>query len=1075
MTKHRARLSILDSLMRSARAKVGTAINFGLWRFVPRITTAPPNAPVSDRGGTRRSHGGVAWWCLAAFLLLVLCLGAGLLVVRQRSLRAELDLARAAMAAGNHAAASARLSRLAARWTNDGEVFLLLGESELERARKQPPERRAEAMARSTAALAAWSKVPPASPHFGRAALLGATRLMNTGHYAPAEVILKKALAGPERSPRYELERALSRLYRFQGRFDEVRDILRSSWWRSPTPAGQLSELYALDHGPMPVEAWRRALDAADGDDERVWLGRANQAITVGRFDDASRWLDCCAARRSDETAVWQARLKLALATGNTVGFWKAVARLPADGFDAATVLSFRAWLMAVRHDEASEERELRALVAVDPGNTKALERLAALLIRLGRVKESEELHRRKAELDRAHHTYRNAVVSGGDLTSRAAELAELSAKLGRRFDSQAWSILAEAHLRNPGLAAAGLPSADESALPRALAAKAVALALPFALRNWPRPIAGSTLGDRLVALRDPADYVAARAVASARESARATPEFVDDSEPAGLRFVFDNGKTVQHLLPETMSGGVGLIDFDGDGWLDVYCAQGGALQRPTEWASEGEPAQSDRLFRNRGDGTFTDVTDASGIGVLARGGGYGMGVAVGDYDNDGHSDLFVTRLRTYALYRNRGDGTFEDNTASAGLAGVRDISTSAAFADLDKDGDLDLYVCHYMAWDPEHPRLCVEKAEYVYCDPSTAVPAADHLFRNDGGHFIDVTASSGCAETDGRGLGVVAADFDGDGLLDLFIANDGTANYLFRNLGGLRFEEVGQSAGVAANASGGYQAGMGVACGDWDGDGLIDLAVTNFYGESTTLFRNLGDGFFADHTAAAGLAAPSRHVLGFGAAFLDADNDGHLDVMTANGNVNDQRPFFPYAMTAQLYQGKADGRLTDVTSLAGPPFRSLHVGRGLAVGDLDNDGRMDAVLVAQNEPIVYLHNRTENSSGHYVSIQLRGTTSNRDGVGASVAVTAGGQKQVAQRFGGGSYLSAGDPRLHFGLGAAGRIDRIEIRWPSGQVDVFENVPLDRRYRVTEGTRSLCRKHGIAEMTMKSVLEHMNR
>jgi hypothetical protein len=519
--------------------------------------------------------------------------------------------------------------------------------------------------------------------------------------------------------------------------------------------------------------------------------------------------------------------------------------------------------------------------------------------------------------------------------------------------------------------------------------------------------------------------------------------------------------------LPETMSGGVGLIDFDSDGWFDVYFVQGGSLEPPASGASGGEQPQSDRLFRNRGDGTFADVTDASGITALVGRAGYGLGVAIGDYDNDGHSDLFVTRLRTYALYRNRGDGTFEDVTERAGLAGVRDNPTSAAFADLDNDGDLDLYVCHYMVWDPEHPRLCSnDKGENIYCNPSNVPPAPDHLFRNDGGRFVDVTASSGCAETGGRGLGVVAADFDQDGLLDLFIANDTTANYLFRNLRGFRFEEVGQSSGVAANSSGGYQAGMGVACGDWDGDGLNDLAVTNFYGESTTLFHNLGHGLFDDHTAAAGLAARSRYVLGFGTAFLDADNDGHLDLMTANGNVNDLRPLFPYAMTAQLYQGGAAGRLTDVTSLAGPPFQSLHVGRGLAVGDLDNDGRIDAVLVAQNEPPVYFHNRTEHSSGHFVTFHLRGTASNRDGVGASVAVTAGGRTQVAQRFGGGSYLSAGDPRLHFGLGATDRIDRVEIRWPSGRVDLLGNVPIDKLYRLTEGARSpvvLARTHRLAK------------
>jgi hypothetical protein len=297
----------------------------------------------------------------------------------------------------------------------------------------------------------------------------------------------------------------------------------------------------------------------------------------------------------------------------------------------------------------------------------------------------------------------------------------------------------------------------------------------------------------------------------------------------------------------------------------------------------------------------------------------------------------------------------------------------------------------------------------------------------------------------------VVAADFDGDGLPELFVANDSTANYYFHNLGGLRFEEVGHSAGVAANAGGGYQAGMGVACGDSDGDGKIDLAITNFYGESTTLFRNLGQGLFADHTAAAGIGASSHYFLGFGAAFLDANNDGYLDLMTANGHVSDLRPQFPYPMTAQVFLGRSGGRLTDVTSLGGPPFQQLHVGRGLAVGDLDNDGRVDAVMISHNEAPTFFHNHTERATGHFVIFQLVGTRSNRDGVGATVLISVSGRIQVTQRFGGGSFQSAGDPRLHFGLGAAGRVDRVEVRWPSGRVDHFEDVNCDKVYRLMEG------------------------
>jgi hypothetical protein len=498
------------------------------------------------------------------------------------------------------------------------------------------------------------------------------------------------------------------------------------------------------------------------------------------------------------------------------------------------------------------------------------------------------------------------------------------------------------------------------------------------------------------------------------------------------------------------------LLDYDGDGWLDVYCVQGGpfppvpreggqSTRDPTARAAAG-----DRLFRNRGDGTFEDATASAGIAALAR--GYGHGLAVADYDNDGRPDLFITRWRGYALYRNRGDGTFEDMTEHAGLGGDRDWPTSAAWADLDGDGDLDLYVCHYLVWDAQRPTPCRSSPHattLTYCSPRDFDARPDHLFRNDSGRFVDVTAQAGIVDRDGRGLGVVAVDLDGDRLVDLYVANDTTANYLFRNRGGWRFEEVGLSAGVACAASGGFQAGMGIACGDLDGDGLPDLAVTNFYGESTTFYRNLGGGLFADTTSAVGLAAPSRFLLGFGLSFVDVDNDGWLDLASANGHVNDYRPGTSYAMPAQLLKGGVGGRLADVTATAGAPWQVPRVGRGLATGDIDNDGRLDLLIVSQDTPLAYLHNRTE--GGHWVTFRLEGRASNRDAVGARVAIDSGGRRQVAWRIGGGSYLSASDPRLHFGLGTAGRVDALEVTWPSGRVDRYHDLPVDTGYRLREG------------------------
>jgi hypothetical protein len=532
--------------------------------------------------------------------------------------------------------------------------------------------------------------------------------------------------------------------------------------------------------------------------------------------------------------------------------------------------------------------------------------------------------------------------------------------------------------------------------------------------------------------------------------------QFTDDAEAAGLRFIFDSGRSPMWLLPESLAGGIGLIDYDGDGWLDVYCVQGGqvvALESAgaTTPGSGRDPRGGDRLFRNQRDGTFEDATEQAGIARLVREKGYGMGIAVGDYDNDGHSDLFLTRLNCYALLRNRGDGTFEDATERAGLSGPRENPTSAAFADLDNDGDLDLYVCHYARWDPANPPSCKkETGEPFYCDPAKYESALDRVFRNDRGRFVEVTKEAGFTDLDGRGLGVVAADLDDDNRVELFVANDGTANFLFANKGGFRFEDTALTSGVTGGSDGGFLAGMGVAADDLDGDGRPDLVVTNLYGEGCTLHRNLGQGMFADHSAASGILQATRYLTGFGIAALDAENRGMLDVAIACGHVNDFRPFYPYAMPGRLFQGRGNGRLADISGRAGEAWSVPRLGRGLARGDLDNDGRGDLLMMVQGEPLVYFHNRTEDA-GHWVTFRLQGTASNRDGVGARVAVTAGGRKQVAQREGGGSYLSAPDGRLHFGLGEASAVDSVEVRWPSGRIDRWRDLRADSGYRLHEG------------------------
>ena len=875
-----------------------------------------------------------------------------------------------------------------------------------------------ETLGNPDAALAAWSGIPAASPLAVKASLGRARLLMNSGRFAASENVLLSLPRGRGHEGRLAGE-ALELLYHLQGRTSEVRELVVERWAFTDNHDAVLRRLYQLDHAAFPVDYVRKALEAADQGDDRVWLGQANLAAWSGRFDEAARLLTACARRRPEDLPIWRARLDLARSSGDLASVRQAVAHLPLSQFTKADILKLRAWVAGRQKDAGRERSVLLALVGVEPENISAWDRLAELAFRSGRSDEGEKYHKQAAAFNRMREEYK-ALIDREDRAQHCRELATLAGKLGRPVEALGWSLIDQGRAASQPLEGAVVTSRES------------------------RP------GERLEsAISDLLPALAAEVAGPSVGHANATPRFADDAESAGLRFLHDNGHTRRNPPPpEAMCGGVGLLDFDGDGWLDVYAVQAGTFQPQASGVAQG-----DRLFRNRGDGTFEDVTVRAGIASFE--GGYGHGVAVGDYDNDGRPDLFVTRWRSYALYRNAGKGRFEDVTRAAGLGGDRDWPTSAVLADLDSDGDLDLYVCHYLAYDPANPRRCVH--EYAPskhdCNPLDFPALPDHVFRNDRGRFVEVTVEAGFTDPNGRGLGVVAADLDGDNRIDLYVANDMTANYLFKNRGGFRFEETGQVSGAAASADGGYKAGMGIACGDLDGDGFLDLAVTNYFGESTTFYRNLGGGFFADHSSAIGMTAPTRRLLGFGLAFLDADNDGRLDVLSANGHVLDARPQFPWTMPIQLLRGTPGGGLTDVSEQAGEPFGPLHLGRGLAVGDLDNDGRLDAVVLAQNEPVVYLHNQGEHL-GHFIVFALEGTKSNRDGVGASVKIVAGGQRQVAQRCGGGSYQSASDPRLHFGIGDATTVESVEVRWPSGQVDRHGPLGADREYVLREGAQS---------------------
>jgi predicted Zn-dependent protease len=953
--------------------------------------------------------------------LFVLGLSAGLLgwgaITLAQVWRFDSELGRAdrEMASGRYQAALERLERLAAGWPDRADVEYPLGAC-------------AARVGRVDTALDAWARVPLRSRLAPRAALDRARLALDHGRLAVAEESLTPLL---ERSGEVgeEAARLADQVDLFCGRVTAIARRIERRWPMAADPATLLRLRWQLDTQPLALVAMREALERMSRQapqDDRVWLGQAELAIRTGRLDEADGLLRRCEEPRPGDPDVRRSRLEWAMEAGRPDEVVRAASHVAAADVGPVELARLIERLAAMRGDAAARRAALERLVALRPGDPSAWERLAELAARDGDRGRAAELRRRKARIDRALDDYRmmmGAVASGEP--ARAADLARTAEVLGRRFEARGWWTIQSR--RDPG---------DREAL--------AALA-----RLTDEAPAGTPADARTVADLLPAAPAAPTHAAPAGAPPRRVPMFGDDAESAGLRFVYQNDPTPRCRLPETMGGGVGLIDYDGDGWLDVYAVQGGQL--PDD-SPPRATAQGDRLFRNRGDGSFEDVTAAAGLAALP--GGYGHGVAVGDYDNDGHPDLFVTRWRSYALYRNRGDGTFADATAIAGLGGDRDWPTSAAFADLDGDGDLDLYVCHYSAWDPVQTPPCPHPADpsrYGYCVPRSIEAKADHVFRNDGGRFVDVSGPSGvqAADRDGRGLGVVAAHLDDDDLIDVFVANDMTANLLFRSRGALRFEESAAESGVATNAEGGYLAGMGIACGDFDGDGRADLAVTNFYGESTTFYQNLGAGQFADRTSAVGLAA-TRHVLGFGIAFFDADNDGRLDLAQANGHVNDYRPSIPFAMPAQLFLGNG-GRLEDVSRSAGACWQVPRLGRGLAVGDLDNDGKVDLLVVASGQPVAYFHNR--GPARHFITLQLEGAAprSNRDAVGARVTLTAANRRQVAQRVGGGSFLSAMDDRLHFGLAEATRVESVEVRWPSGHVDRYTGLEADRAYRLREG------------------------
>ena len=544
------------------------------------------------------------------------------------------------------------------------------------------------------------------------------------------------------------------------------------------------------------------------------------------------------------------------------------------------------------------------------------------------------------------------------------------------------------------------------------------------------------------------------------------SPRFVDVTASSGIDFRHVHGGTGKKYFVETMGSGVAFLDYNNDGWLDVFAVNGGTLP------GYAGPPPRNRLYRNAGGGVFSDVTRFAGVGETA----YGMGVCAGDFDNDGYDDLYVTCYGPNSLFRNHGDGTFRDVAAPAGVSGEAVWSVGCSFLDVDSDGLLDLYVANYVDYAIDSPERRLRPyasrsaspsdGERFYPHPDNFEGAADRLYRNNGnGTFTDVTERAGVLNPGGKGMGMACADVDVDGTPDIFVANDMTPNFLFLNRGDGRFVDRGLLSGLGYSGSGDLQSSMGADFGDFNRDGRLDLAVTNFRLEGAGLYRNEGAGLFTDISSISGIRPPTIPHVGWGIGFLDYDNDGWPDLLMVHGHVldNAHRVGSVYKQPAILFRNTGDGRFVDVTRDVEDGLSTPQPGRGAAFGDYDNDGDVDVFVLSVNGAGRLLRNDAGNGS-RWLRVKLVGAArehsvgstgaprlSNRNGIGARVTVWAGGRPQVGEVRSGSSYLSQNDFRLHFGLGQAPTVDSLKVRWPGGAVDWIRSISVDREIVVREG------------------------
>ena len=536
---------------------------------------------------------------------------------------------------------------------------------------------------------------------------------------------------------------------------------------------------------------------------------------------------------------------------------------------------------------------------------------------------------------------------------------------------------------------------------------------------------------------------------------------FRDVTTQAGIRYRHNNGAFGKKYLPETMGPGAAFIDYDNDGYQDILITNG------TDWPGRPKTASTPKLYHNNGNGTFTDVTAKAGLNISL----FGLGIAVGDFDNDGFDDIFLSALGQSHLFRNNGNGTFTDVTKSAGLSGPQEFSTSAAFVDYDKDGKLDLVVANYVQWSIAGDLYCsLDGTKKSYCTPESYKGASARLWHNlGGGKFEDASHKAGLFDATSKSLGIAILDADNDGWPDILLANDTQPNKLYANQKNGTFKETGVSAGIAFSEDGIARAGMGVDAGDYDRSGKQSIIISNFANQMISLYHNEGNGLFVDEAPRSEVGRKSLLSLGFGCFFFDYDNDGWLDILVANGHIENEiekiQKRVTYAEPPHLFRNVGKGKFDEVTTKSGPAFAAPRVARGAAYGDIDNDGALDVLFTTNGGP-VYLF-RNVDGKNHSIRFKLVGTKSNRDGIGAVVKVTAGGETQQQMLRSGSTYLSQNELIVTAGLGQNHKADSVEIQWPSGTVDRLTNIAADQYVVVQEG-KAIVSAHAYGKPPMKA-------